>query len=207
MTAQCNLSFIAQSLDNQKDDLIFDNGKQVPNGSEQARQVFDRIALMTNGNQPFFKDTRLKLYAKDKEILIEIIPLTQDIIERSSPIAIHGYLPEADESIKNWSLQIKDAVDEIIKNKAKRDIETKILDTLPDKLVKLVKKYYIKTEIIPIITDSLVSILLLVILQTFNLLNLDMEQTLKITGLLIISNLLSFLRKQPTLKNFLERQG
>ncbi|MBR8834385.1 MAG: hypothetical protein DSM106950_10210 [Stigonema ocellatum SAG 48.90 = DSM 106950] len=208
MTKPLKLSFIAQSLDNKNDDLIFYNGEKVSNGSEQVRKVFDSIALIMDGNKPFFQDTKLKLYLKFKEqIVIQIIPLDRDIAHRLSPIIIHGYLP-ADESanINEWSFAIKKEVEDIIINKAERKIEPEILEQVQKQLVQLYqdnqKKSLIQKEGLLFISSTCGFSLILIIIQCINLpeylnllnlnldkinlLSLNLKETLKETLRLIL---------------------
>ena len=105
-----DLSFWAQSLDNQSPDVIFKDGEELSDDELRQRLVSEIYEVPKSNIEVLTIDSSVSVRYSYPKFVIEAVPTEKDQVNRLAPIVIYGVLPN------DWSeIWSKDVCSEIEK--------------------------------------------------------------------------------------------
>lgn len=133
-----NLSFWAQSLDNQAPDLIFRKGEELSDDESRQELVLaiDEIPKSNIKTSPTNSDVTIR--SSDKNFVIEVISTEKDQANRLAPIVIYGALPER--FSEDWVKDVCNEIKSFVPNTLKRTLEQGDLEAIENMLNEIPKK-------------------------------------------------------------------
>ena len=133
-----NLSFWAQSLDNQSPDLIFKDGIELTDDESRQNIVSEIYEVPKSNIDVLPTNSSITARYSYPKFVIEAIPAEKDQVNRLAPIVIYGVIPS------DWSdLWVKDVCDEIdnfVSSKLNRTLDNNSLTAIQNWLDETLKK-------------------------------------------------------------------
>ena len=183
-----NLSFWAQSLDNQAPDIII-NDRQVLSDDESRQKIVSEIyKLPTKDIKISSYDSSVTVRYSHPRFVIEVIPAEKDRVNRLAPIIIYGQFPK--ECPSDWVNNVCNEIKEVVSNQIKRTLQDGTLESIRDWLIKTLeakkKRVQLVNQIISLTIGLIFPLLVSWLMQKYGV----KLTTLQIGGLIALNNLL-----------------
>lgn len=136
-----DLSFWAQSLDNQAPDVIFKDGEELSDDESRQKLVSEIYEFPKNNSEVVLADSGVTIRYSYPKFVIEAIPTEKDQANRLAPIVIYGVLP--DDPSEFWVEEVCNEIESFISKTLKRTLDDSALEDIRDRLSETLKK---KTE-------------------------------------------------------------
>jgi hypothetical protein len=140
-----NLSFWAQSLDNQAPDVIFKDGEKLSDDGARQKLVSEIYEIPKGSIEVVPANATITIRYSYPKFVIEAIPFEKDQANRLAPIIIYGVFPE-----KFSQLWVKDVCSEIetfVSSTLKRTLDNSSLTAINDWLYETLKKKTRKSQL------------------------------------------------------------
>ncbi len=131
-----DLSFWAQSLDNQAPDVIFKDGEELSDDESRQKLVSEIYEFPKSEVVPDVSAVTIR-YSYPK-FVIEAIPTEKDQANRLAPIVIYGILP--DDPSEFWVEDVCNEIENFISKNLKRTLDNSALVAIQDWLSEALKK-------------------------------------------------------------------
>ncbi|MBD2483822.1 hypothetical protein [Planktothrix sp. FACHB-1365] len=142
-----NFIFWTQSTDNKAPDIIAiaKDGQELkfePSENIKERQhAVSRIYKIAEEKNRVDSESKITLYRRDSDFVIEAVPVERDCINREAPIIISGKLPE--EWTEKWGEEVRSMTEKFASDeKVQRTFEDEILKTMEQALKDVSQKKY-----------------------------------------------------------------
>lgn len=135
-----DLSFWAQSLDNQSPDMIFKDGQELSADDDELRQklVSEIYKIPSSNIEVLTADSSVTVRYSYPKFVIEAIPAEKDQVNRLAPIVIYGVLPN--DGSESWSKDVRKEIETFVSNKLNRTLDSSALVAIENWLNKILKK-------------------------------------------------------------------
>jgi hypothetical protein len=133
-----DLSFWAQSLDNQAPDMIFKNGEELFNDELRQKLVSEIYEVPKSSIEVLSADSSVTVRYSDPKFVIEAIPSEKDQVNRLAPIVIYGVLP--DDWSENWTKAVCSEIEDFVSSKLNRTLDGRALAAIQNWLNETLKK-------------------------------------------------------------------
>lgn len=136
-----DLSFWAQSLDNQAPDVIFKDGEELFDDELRQKLVSEIYEFPKSDSEVVSADSAVTIRYSYPKFIIEAIPTEKDQANRLAPIVIYGVLP--DDFSELWIKDVRNEIESFVSETLKRTLDNSALVAIQDWLSETLKK---KTE-------------------------------------------------------------
>ena len=136
-----NLSFWAQSLDNQAPDVIFKDGQELSDDESRQKLVSEIYEIPKSNIEVLTADPAVTFRYIYPKFVIEAIPTQQDTIKRLAPIVIYGVFP--DNFSEDGVEDVRKDIEIFVSHRLNRTLDDRALVAIKDRLSEILKK---KTE-------------------------------------------------------------
>lgn len=182
-----NLSFWAQSLDNESPDFIYRNGEKLSNDELRQQFVSEIYEFPAKKLESFPSDSSISIRYSDPKFVIEAIPSQKDQANRLAPVLIYGEFPDNPSS--EWVDNVCDEIEKFIQDKLGRTLDSNTLRAINNWLNKILDEKKKKSKAFNWIVS-----LILVILVTLVVIGLIQSQgwklsNMQVAGLITFSNM------------------
>jgi hypothetical protein len=133
-----NLSFWAQSLDNQSPDIIFKDGEELSDDNLRQELVSEIYKIPKNNIEILSTDSAVTARHSYPKFVIEAIPTEKDQVNRLAPIVIYGVLPDNLSEI--WIKEVCTGIEDFVSNRLKRTLDDSALVAIHDWLSETLEK-------------------------------------------------------------------
>lgn len=146
-----NLSFWAQSLDNQDPDVIFKDGQELSDDKSRQKLVSEIYEIPKSNIEVLTADPAVTFRYSYPKFVIEAIPTQQDTIKRLAPIVIYGVFPDnfSEDGVEDerkdieWVEDVRKDIEIFVSHRLNRTLDDRALVAIKDRLSEILKK---KTE-------------------------------------------------------------
>lgn len=136
-----DLSFWAQSLDNQSPDIIFQNGQELSDDELRRKLVSEIYEVPRNNVEVSPTDSSIAIRYSHTKFVIEAIPEEKDQANRLAPVIIYGELPdEWDNWNGQWAKEVCHEIKKFVSIELRRTLDSGVLRDIEDGLDKIAKK-------------------------------------------------------------------
>lgn len=139
-----NLSFWAQSLDNQAPDIIFRDGEELLDDDARQKLVSEIYEIPKSNIKRFSTDSDFTVRCRYPKFVIEAIPTEKDQIDRLAPIVIYGVLPNDWSEI--WVQDVCNEIEDFVSSRLKRTLDRSTITAIQDWLNETLKKKKVELE-------------------------------------------------------------
>jgi hypothetical protein len=133
-----DLSFWAQSLDNQSPDVIFKDGEELSDDELRQKLVSEIYEVPKNNIEVLPADSVVTVRYSYPKFVIEAIPTEKDRVNRLAPIIIYGVLPNDWSEV--WSKDVRNAIENFVSSRLKRTLDSSALIAIQNWLNETLKK-------------------------------------------------------------------
>jgi hypothetical protein len=133
-----NLSFWAQSLDNQSPDIIFKDGEELSDDKLRQKLVSEIYEIPKNNIEVLSADSAVTVRYSYPKFVIEAIPTEKDQVNRLAPIVIYGILPDNLSEI--WIKEVCTGIEDFVSSRLKRTLDNSALVAIHDWLSEILEK-------------------------------------------------------------------
>jgi hypothetical protein len=133
-----NLSFWAQSLDNQSPDIIFKDGEELSDDKLRQKLVSEIYEIPKNNIEVLSANSAVTVRYSYPKFVIEAIPTEKDQVNRLAPIVIYGILPDNLSEI--WIKEVCTGIEDFVSNRLKRTLDNSALVAIHDWLSETLEK-------------------------------------------------------------------
>jgi hypothetical protein len=149
-----DLSFWAQSLDNQSPDIIFSDGKELSDDESRQNLVSEIYEIPKNNLKTLPASSGVTIRYFYPKFVIEVIPTERDQVHRLAPVIIYGILPE--NCSGTWIGEVCNEIEEFILKRLQRTLDQGVLTAIQDSLNEAIKKKIdLRSNLLSIITHLL----------------------------------------------------
>jgi hypothetical protein len=186
-----NLSFFAQSLDNESRDIIIQNREELYNDESRRKLVFEISEVRGKKIEISLRGPSVTVRHSDPKFVMEVIPLEKDESNRLAPIVIYGKFPE--ECPSDWVNNVCNEIQEVISNQIKRTLQNGTLESiekwLNHELEEKKKRVQFQRNLISLSTSFFIplAVSLLIQFQGWQLTPLQIGGLIGLNNLLVIS--------------------
>lgn len=136
-----DLSFWAQSLDNQAPDVIFKDGEELSDDESRQKLVSEIYEFPKSDSEVVPADSAVTIRYSYPKFVIEAIPTEKDQANRLAPIVIYGVL--SDDFSELWVKDVCNEIESFVSKTLKRTLDNRALVAIHNWLYETLKK---KTE-------------------------------------------------------------
>jgi hypothetical protein len=133
-----DLSFWAQSLDNQSPDVIFKDGEELSDDELRQKLVSEIYDVSRRNIEVLPADSSVTVRYSYPKFVIEAIPTEKDQINRLAPIVIYGVLPNGWSEI--WIKDVCSEIESFVSSRLKRTLDGSALIAIQNWLDEALKK-------------------------------------------------------------------
>lgn len=133
-----DLSFWAQSLDNQAPDVIIKDGEELSDDESRQKLVSEIYEIPKSSIEVVPANSVVTIRYSHPKFVIEAIPTEKDRANRLAPIVIYGVIP--DDFSEPWVKDVCDEIESSVSTKLKRTLDNSALMVIHDWLSKTLKK-------------------------------------------------------------------
>ena len=169
-----DLSFWAQSLDNQAPDVIFKDGGKLSDDESRQKLVSEIYEFPKSDSEVVPADSAVTIRYSYPKFVIEAIPTEKDQANRLAPIVIYGVLP--DDFSELWVKNVCDEIENFVSETLKRTLDKRALEAIKDWLDETLKK---KTENSQLNLLSLINSTLDRLVKWFKLIKSTLDRLVK----------------------------
>lgn len=181
-----NLSFWAQSLDNQSPDILVKDGEELSD-DKLRQELVSEIYAVTTKKEISPPGSSVTVRYSDPKFVIEAIPTEKDEVNRIAPIVIYGEL--RDDFSLEWIEEACDEIEKVVSDKIKRTLHHSTLEAIRNWLTQTLekkKKVDLQNQIISLFIGFIAPLLVGWLIQSRDL----QLTTLQVAGLIALNNLL-----------------
>lgn len=133
-----DLSFWAQSLDNQSPDVIFKDGEELSDDELRQKLVSEIYEVPKSNIKVLPAASSVTVRYSYPKFVIEAVPTEKDQVNRLAPIVIYGVLPNDGSEI--WIKDVCSEIESFISSKLKRTLDSSALIAIQNWLDEALKK-------------------------------------------------------------------
>lgn len=133
-----DLSFWAQSLDNQSPEVIFKDGEELSNDELRQKLVLEISEVPKSNIEILNTDSSVTVRYRFPRFVIKVIPNEKDQVNRLAPIIIYGILP--DDASEEWPNDVCREIEKFVSTTLKRTLDSSALMAVQDWLNGILKK-------------------------------------------------------------------
>lgn len=133
-----DLSFWAQSLDNQAPDVIFKDGQELFDDELRQKLVSEIYDIPDSNTEVIPAESSVTVRYNYQKFVIEAIPAEKDQANRLAPIVIYGILP--DDFSEFWIKDVCNEIEIFVSERLKRTFDKSVSVAINDWLHKILKK-------------------------------------------------------------------
>jgi len=123
-----NLSFFAQSLDNESRDIIIRKRKELSDDESRRKLVLEIYEIPAKKREIPGSNSSVTVRYSDPKFVMEVIPIEKDESNRLAPIVIYGEFPE--EGSSDWVNNVCNEIQEVVSNQIKRTLQNGTLESI-----------------------------------------------------------------------------
>lgn len=133
-----DLSFWAQSLDNQSPDVIFKDGEELSDDELRQKLVSEIYEVPKSNIEVLPADSSVTVRYSYPKFVIEAVPTEKDQVNRLAPIVIYGVLPS--DWSETWSRDVCSEIESFVSGRLKRTLDSSALIVIQNWLNETLKK-------------------------------------------------------------------